>query len=349
MCTCDFIIPDKLNMIIDGSFGSTGKGLIASRIATQNHIDFACTTTSPNAGHTFYHRDEKYVTHLMPVAGIIQRHSTIVFSADSVIDLPLFFEEMREFDIDPERVLIHPRAAVITEEDKRRECEPNGLERIASTQTGVGSARAGKIMRSQKLVQDTPELQHYIMKCTMKSILDNGYGIHALVETGQGLGLDINHGLSYPYCTSRSILPAVILGEFGLHPRFMGNCMLSFRTFPIRVGNPTREGQEVGSSGEFYYDSVELDFSDIGVPEERTTVTKRVRRIASFSREQYEHALKMIEPTHIFLNFCNYYYHMEHELDRLKGLSRLPTHIGVGPFPSDVYSWEEDILQRIFK
>lgn len=348
MRTSNFIIPDKLNMIIDGSFGSTGKGLIASAIATDNHIDFACTTTSPNAGHTFYHRGEKYVTHLIPVAGIIHRRSTIIFSADSVIDLKLFFNELRDFDIDPSRVLIHPRASVITEEDKRREQEPGGLETIASTQTGVGSARAGKILRTQKLVQGTPELQHYILKCTMKSILNCGNNLNVLVETGQGLGLDINHGLAYPYCTSRSVLPATILGEFGLHPRFMGNCMLSFRTFPIRVGNIQRNGKEIGFSGPFFPDSKEITFDDLWVEPEMTTVTKRIRRVATFSREQYEQAVDMIEPTHVFFNFCNYYYGMEEEMKKLRGLKKL-THVGVGPHVTDVYKWEPGILQRIFK
>lgn len=348
MCTSDFIIPDKLNMIIDGSFGSTGKGLIASKIALDNHIDIACTTTSPNAGHTFYYNNKKYVTHLMPVAGIIHRRSTIIFSSESLIDLDLLFKEMDDFKIDPDRILIHPRTAIITKENKDIEKIENGIEKIASTQSGSGSARAGKIMRTQLLAEQVPELRFCIMKNTLKDLLDRGDNLHVLVETGQGLGLDINHGLAYPYCTSRSIIPSTILGEFGLAPRFMGNCMMSFRTFPIRVGNPIRDNKEVGYSGPFFDDSTEIKFSDLDVPDERTTVTNRIRRIATFSRTQYQNAIDMIEPTHIFLNFCNYYYNKENEINKLKDLIT-PTHIGIGPYPDDVYKWDDEILERIFK
>ena len=344
----DFIRPGKMNMIIDGSFGSTGKGLIAACIAEDNHVDIACTTTSPNAGHTFYRDLVKYVTHLFPVAGIIHRRSTIIFSSESVIDVKLFQAEMIDFDIDPDRVWIHPRAAVITPEDKEREQEISGVEKIASTQSGVGAARASKIMRTNPLAQGTPELKPYLLGADMCSLMGDTNGLHVLVETGQGLGLDINHGLAYPYCTSRSVMPATILGEFGLHPKYMGNCMLAFRTFPIRVGNPVRDGKEVGYSGPFFPDSREIDFSDIGVQDEFTTVTKRKRRIATFSREQYLRAIKLVDPTHIFLNFCNYFYAAEEELEKFKDIPK-PTHIGVGPFPEDVYEWEDEILQRIFK
>ncbi len=49
----------KLNIIIDGQFGSTGKGLLAAYVGTKFHVDVAMTNGSPNAGHTFYVDDKK--------------------------------------------------------------------------------------------------------------------------------------------------------------------------------------------------------------------------------------------------------------------------------------------------
>ena len=66
-----FIIPGKVNMCIGGGFGSTGKGAISAAIAMDNDITVSCSTTSPNAGHTFYWDDRKYVTHLIPASAII--------------------------------------------------------------------------------------------------------------------------------------------------------------------------------------------------------------------------------------------------------------------------------------
>lgn len=330
----DFIKYNKINMIVDASFGSTGKGLIAARIASDNEIHIAGTTTSPNAGHTFYIDNKKYVTHLIPVAGIIHDRSAIVFSSESVIDPDLLEKEMNEFNIDESRVFIHPRSPIITQEDKDIENTPGGVERIASTQSGVGSARARKVMRTGTLAENYLPFKDMCRKYPWKRDLTEVKGLAVLVETGQGFGLDINHGFAYPYCTSRSILPATILGELGLHPKWMGNCLFSFRTYPIRVGNPIRDGREVGYSGPFYPGSTEINFSDLGVKNELTTVTKRIRRIATFSMEQYISAIEMIEPTHIFLNFCNYYYNREEDI---------PT------FPKKIYTrlyWNRSIYKR---
>lgn len=349
MNTSNFILPGKINMIIDGSFGSTGKGLIASKIASDNHIDIACTTTSPNAGHTFYIGVSKYVTHLIPIAAILHTRSTIIFSAESVINPDLLFKEMKEFNIDPSRVYIHPRAAIIRKEDLLAEQSTKSVISIASTQSGVGVARSNKIMRSGTLAEQYEPLQDMIQNFSLKQLIQEVPDIHILVETGQGLGLDINWGLSYPYCTSRSIMPGTILGELGLHPKYQGNILLSFRTFPIRVGNILdKNGMEIGNSGPFFNDSEEIQFSDIGVADEFTTVTKRKRRVATFSREQYKRAVDLIEPTHVFLNFCNYYPTIEHAIIDLSEL-RPPDYVGVGPRNEDIYKWEPNILDRLFK
>ena len=317
----DFVISGKCNMIIDGQFGSTGKGLIASRLAFDNTVHLSVGRLSPNAGHTFYFQGKKYVSKMIPVAGIIQERSTIYLSAGSVIDLDILYKEMEEFDIGPERLLIHPRAAVITKMDKELEQEQNGVIRIASTQSGSGAARASKIMRSNQLAQGTKELQPYI-KTDMEYvqfILDQGCNV--LVETGQGFDLSINHGYSYPHCTSIDVTPAAILSDLGLHPSYLGNVMMTVRTFPIRVGNPKdANGEEIGDSGPVYPDSQELTWEELNQEPELTTVTKRVRRVFTFSKEQYQRALKYIKPTHVFLNFINYL--TEEDLKTFKFLNK---------------------------
>ena len=133
-CTKDFVKPGKINMIIDGQFGSTGKGAIAAKIAIDNDIQVACASLSPNAGHTFYENGIKKVTKLLPVCGIVgnNKRQQIYLSANSVIDTKILFEEIEKFNIDPNRVLIHPRAAVVTEENRQEEARVGGIEYIAS-------------------------------------------------------------------------------------------------------------------------------------------------------------------------------------------------------------------------
>lgn len=343
----DFVRPGRVNMIIDGAFGSTGKGLIASVIARHNHVDVACASLSPNAGHTFYEDGQKKVTKLLPVSGIIgnDRRQQIYLTADSVIDVDLLLREIEQFDIDPERIAIHPRAAVVTQTERDEELQIGGIEAIASTQSGTGAARASKIMRTNPLAGGDPRLAGMVHRLDLSDYLRQGLSV--LVETGQGIDLGLNHGLAYPYCTSRDVLPASVLADLGVHPRYLGNVMLTFRTYPIRVGNPSREGREVGQSGPFWDDSRELTWDELGVTPERTTVTDRVRRVATFSVEQYSNSCSLVEPSHIFLNFCNYL--REDELRTFYGLSPRPTHIGYGPRPEQVAPWEPGILDRLFK
>ncbi len=70
-----------------------------------------------------------------------------------------------------------------------------------------------------------------------------------------------------------------------------------------------------------------------------TTVTKRVRRIFTFSQEQYRQAATINRPDLIFLNFCNYLQTRE-ELDMLmKQMATAwgePTHFGLGPSVNEV-------------
>lgn len=46
----------RVNILLDGQFGSTGKGLFAEYISKHNRIDIAITNAGPNAGHTFCYR-----------------------------------------------------------------------------------------------------------------------------------------------------------------------------------------------------------------------------------------------------------------------------------------------------
>ena len=75
--------------------------------------------------------------------------------------------------------------------------------------------------------------------------------------------------------------------------QIIGTC----RTLPIRVG---------GTSGDCYPDQEELTWDALGIEPELTTVTKRVRRIFTYSRMQIEEACWWCEPDLIFLNFANY-------------------------------------------
>lgn len=327
-----FIKQKKLNLIIDGQFGSTGKGLISAYVALNNHIDVFISNLSPNAGHTFNLGDGPKVVKQLPVGSVLRdnRRSLIYLTAGSIINPALLLKEIETFEVDPERLCIHPRAAIITNEDLQEErSSSSSVAKIASTQSGVGVALANKILRKAKLAKDIPELKEFIREVDLMWYMDQGLSV--LMETSQGFDLGLNSGLAYPYCTSRDVTTSSCLSDAQVHPSYLGNVLMTTRTFPIRVGNLVVDGKTIGESGPFYQDSIETTWEDLKETPEFTTVTKRVRRVASFSLEQYKRSLHYIKPSHVFLNFVNYVKN-EETVKLLKEAFKLkrPTHIGVG-------------------
>lgn len=302
----DFIIPGKVNILFDGQFGSTGKGLVAGWIGENCHVDIAIAITSPNAGHTYYTRDDqKIVVKHIPISGILNDRSMIYFSADSVIDPKVLFKEIQEYEIDPARIFIHPRASIVDDITREKDKECIG---IASTMTGTGAARASKVMRKAILAKDHPIIKLYTNDAFTIHPWVGDSNTHVFVESSQGFDLSLNHGYSYPYCTSKDITPTSIMAELGMPCKYLGNTIACIRSYPIRVGNIVDEmsGEILGYSGPFYPDSNETSFEELCVPTEYTTVTKRPRRIATFSLEQYKRMIMFCEPTYVFLNFLNY-------------------------------------------
>lgn len=337
----------KFNLLIDGQYGSTGKGLFASYISRFNKIDLAIGRISPNAGHTFYSKDVhskdalvKYVTRQLPVSGILNKNSIIFLSAGSVIDTEVLRKEIDYFNIDSSRLYIHPRAAVITKENLEEEKSEMGVIKIASTQTGTGAARASKIMRKGNIAANDPYLQQF----TGNLCLEEFDYLNILVETSQGFDLGLNFGFQYPNCSSSDVIPSAVLADLGAHPNDLGNVIMTVRAYPIRVGNIVSDrGETIGYSGDVYSDSKELSWKELGVEPEYTSVSHRMRRIFTFSLQQYRRALSYIRPDVVFLNFLNYARAEELPILREAALYRKPDFVGYGPTHFDIISYSSQL------
>lgn len=315
----------KLNVITDGQFGSCGKGLITTFLASKNLPRVISTTNMANAGHTAVNDNgDAFIAKTLPSATILHKwingyNPLIVVGASSAFTIDQLFKEMAECDT-PD-VLIHERAGVITEAHKH--AESSGTKHLASTMQGCGAFLADKVLRSKdvRLARDYPELARFIKKDSLptklKEILMNGETI--LHEGSQGFSLDINHGAEYPYCTSRGTTAMQNMADLGLSWKDIGHVYLVIRPFPIRVGNVIENGEQVGFSGGCYEDQKEISWKEVaehsGMPDEiatslltkeLTTVTKRLRRVFTFSEKQLREAVLVNGATHIALNFANY-------------------------------------------
>lgn len=345
----DWARPGTAAVLVGGQFGSEGKGLAAAWLARNSRrpIDIATTNAGAQAGHTTVHRDgTKFICYHLPTTPVElvyheEPRCIAYINAGSIIDIAALRAEIEAVPINLNFLRIHPRAAVITPEDKKAEqAARSPSTMIASTQKGVGMAISNKVMRRGGVVENYEELDRdfHVEDIDLNEVLHRGASV--VVEVPQGTDLSINHGLSYPYCTSRDCWVGSGLSDAGIHPSFIGQVCMVVRTLPIRVGHLFNEmGEKIGDSGPFYDDSQELDWERHlpGIEPERTTVTKRVRRIASWSDHQYAHALRLNRPSIVFMSFLNYLSNSTGLHHHVRNLNNVELYTSV--HPTKIYSF----------
>lgn len=294
------------HVLVDGQFGSTGKGLLgawlaANAAADDVTFDVNITSGGPNSGHTFYSNGEKHVLKQLPsfavASALMGRFVPVVIGAGAIIDLKVLEKEAEKYPGIP--IHVHPNAAVITPQDI--EAEHSGtIQAVAGTRSGTGAALARKVHRDPKAVWGWWK-DNTVMPPNVLNFAPRGPWTRAFVEVSQGFSLGINSEQFYPKVTSRECSVAQGLADARIPPRMLTRVYMAIRTFPIRVGNV--DGH---SSGDWYTDQSELSWEEIGVPPERTTVTNRIRRVATFSYTQLREAVRTNTPDFLFVNFLNY-------------------------------------------
>ena len=133
-------------------------------------------------------------------------------------------------------------------------------------------------------------------------------GQSILLEGTQGSGLSLYHGL-YPHVTSRDTNVAGCMAEAGISPSRVRRILMVVRPTPICVGNPDGEGTSGPLKHEVTFEEVaksaKLDPVEV-TKLEKTSTTKRDRRVGWFEWEQFRQACALNAPTDIVLTFADY-------------------------------------------
>lgn len=356
---------DKLDVVVDLQYGSTGKGLIVGYLAENGPYDTVVTAWAPNAGHTYIDKKGRKFVHTHLANGIVgPAVRKVMLGPGSLINpLSLMAEIWECEDVIKSkgiRIMIHPHAAVVTQRHIDEEAGP--MTKIGSTKKGVGAAMIQRIRRDpddMNIAANCAALKEWVVTVDeyRRELKDSEY---VLVEGAQGYGLSMYHGF-YPYTTSRDVSIWQILADSGIQAadvldkykmtkiRAIGTC----RTFPIRVANRFDEnGTQVGYSGPCYDDQAEITFEDIGQKTELTTVTKLPRRIFTFSGKQIKEAIDHNAVYEVFLNFVNYVRTETELIDIVQRIERKDTQvrwIGTGPAHKDVHQIGGDRADRMQK
>lgn len=318
----------QLITVFGGQFGSEGKGEIAALISDLYTLSAAVRIGGPNAGHTCYDRQgNKIVVQSLPTPSA--RNGVDAWIGPEGCIIPeLLAQEVDAFlqrnPSDSLNLFIDECCAVITPEHMQQEV---GLKTsIGSTGEGVGAITADKIMRKPVTMRDYSfdKLGHLLATGRQEQLVNlfsyqtkyqglnknlkyNSYKdfspANILIEGTQGFGLSLHTSGYYPFCTSRECTPQALWAGTGINPKNadIEQTVMVVRTYPIRVS-----GFSGPLANEITWEELNMLSNGYVTTPERTTVTKKIRRIAKIDQEMVHNAALQCGPTCMALTFLDY-------------------------------------------
>lgn len=295
----------SVDVLVGGQYGSEGKGQVCAYLAPE--YDLLIRVGGPNAGHRVYELPKPYAFHQLP-SGTRASEAKILIGAGAVINVDTIMREVAECQVGKDRLFIDPQAMIIDKQDIASE---GGLvARIGSTGQGVGAATSRRIRRGKntRLARDIKVFKPFLREG--REVLEDAFRQRKRIflEGTQGTGLSLYHG-KYPHVTSRDTTVAGCLAEAGISPTRVRKVIMVCRTYPIRVQNGAR-GTSGPMTSEITWEEV-AKRSGYTVTElkgaERTTTTKRERRVAEFDWQHLRMASSLNAPTDIAITFVDYF------------------------------------------
>lgn len=302
----------SLDVVVGGQFGSEAKGRVAGALAVRygklGRPVMGIRVAGPNAGHVVYdeiHR--RWAMRQVPVA-FVNPDAMLYIAPGSEVDPVVLFQEVSALEAAghqiANRLLISSQATVITPTHIKREEGSDLVARLGSTAKGIGAARADRIWREAPIVANyAKEWEGYgymIGDHDLNTMFENNKSnIAVVLEGAQGYGLGLHAG-HYPQCTSSDARAIDFLAMAGISPWSLGLSGRHDRRFRIHVvirPNPIRVA---GNSGEL---KGETSWEALGLPEEHTTVTQKVRRVGEFDSEMIRAAVAANGHSHVGLAF----------------------------------------------
>lgn len=316
-----------VDVLVGGQYGSEGKGQVAAFLSTE--YDLLMRVGGPNAGHKVKvpGTNNVFTFRHLP-SGTLSSNVPLLIGPGAVMHVPTLLEEIARAKIGIDRLMIDPQAMTISEEDRRKELQGNGVKKlIGSTGQGVGQATARRITRRGKggvlLAKDIPDLRPYLREsCDVLQRLFRE-GKRAFLEGTQGTGLSIYHG-HYPHTTSRDTTVAGCLAESGISPSRVRKVIMVCRSYPIRVGSPSKKNTSGFMSNEIQWSEVErrAGFRRGAISKHEVgSVSGNPRRVAEFDWALLRKAASLNAPTDIALTFADYIDKRNEEARRFEQLT----------------------------
>jgi len=228
------------DIIVGLSFGDEGKGKVTHHLLKSGDYTHCLRYNgSNNAGHTIYHKGEKFVLHAIPM-GVFFGIKSIIGSG-CVVNVQHFFDEIRMLEdagVTTEGlVYVAENAHVITDGHLS---EDTGDVSIGTTKRGNGPAYRDKYARLGQRADKISELAPYLID-TYEEFHMVERDVSVLCEGAQGFGLDIDWG-DYPYVTSSHCTAAGALLN-GIPPRAVRRVYGIAKAYDTYVGAKDFHGE----------------------------------------------------------------------------------------------------------
>jgi adenylosuccinate synthase len=263
-----------VTVIVGGFFGDEGKGRIVAALAARlRPAIVARGGVGTNAGHTIVFGDKKFGIRQVPSAAFDAPDALLAIGPGVVVDPEVTAKEIKDLGLNPSRLLIDSRCAVISEEHRNREkADEHLMKVVGSTGSGSGMAIADHVLRKGPIARDWPSLKEYIGDVPDRIHQAILSGRPVLIEGTQATFLS-NYFGDYPFTTSKDVCASSLCADVGVGPKHVKDVVVVFKAYVTRVGQGHLEGELS------HEETVKRGWAEFGV------VTGRARRAAEFSVE----------------------------------------------------------------
>jgi adenylosuccinate synthase len=277
----------RADVVVDLQYGDCGKGKVTHYLArTRTYSHVLRYNGGCNAGHTIFHKGQKFVTHQIP-AGVFFGVRSVIGSG-CVVDVDKFFQELRMLEAGgvktKGKIFVAKNAHIITVKNKAEDKKKGA--KIGTTGQGNGPAYRDKYGRTGVRAEEIRRLKPYLIDLYEEWFHDGD--IRILAEGAQGFGLDIDWG-DYPFVTSSHCTTAGALLN-GLPSSAIKDVWGVAKIYETYVGS--KKFQPKGA----VFDKI----GDIG--EEFGATTGRRRQVNWMNMQTLEKAIRMNGVTHVVFN-----------------------------------------------
>lgn len=181
-------------------YGDEGKSkVVADLVKNNGYTHVLRFNGSSNAGHTWYYKGTKIVSHMIPTG--IPYGATGIIGPGCVLNVDDFFGELALLEkISPGcsgKIKIAKNTHIVTTGHRDEEIAES---KLGTTRKGVGPAYRDKYARVGIRAEDVAELKPFLVD--LYDLFYTDGEIKLLCEGAQATGLDIDWTPQYPYCTS---------------------------------------------------------------------------------------------------------------------------------------------------